>query len=95
MMSINEKMIDKVKMLAKVVGSFSGSIDSISTMLLCLMESQCLQIRAEECDEKDKQNIRLIGTKDYFHPAHTDKELKKPNAKYDGSTAFHTNDSLY
>jgi hypothetical protein len=110
-MAVNEKMIKRSDQLAKVVGTFSGSIDSMSTMLLCLMESQCLQIRAEECDEQDKQNIQLIGgktTKDYFHPAAADREQPGASAlrqsQYeagvirDTATAggvFSNNDSLY
>ena len=43
----------------------------MSTIILCLMECQCMQIRAEEQDDDDKQEIALMGQKPNL--AHSEK----------------------
>ena len=38
---------------AKINGQYE-SIQSLSTIVLCLIEAQCMQIRADEQDDDDK-----------------------------------------
>ena len=58
---MNMKLINKIEVLTKKVDDMNESIESICTIILCLMESQCMQIRAEEQDDIDKQKISLMG----------------------------------
>ena len=58
---MNSKLREGVDQLSKQVQEVSESMDSVATISLCLMESQCMQIRAEEQDNEDKQNIYLAG----------------------------------
>jgi hypothetical protein len=51
---LNIKLIERIDVLSKKVNQTMESIDSICTITLCLIESQCMQIRAEETDEQDK-----------------------------------------
>jgi hypothetical protein len=44
----NMKQLNRIDGLQKTVGDFGNGIESISTILLCLVESQSMQIRAEE-----------------------------------------------
>lgn len=37
---------------------------NVCTIVLCLIESACMQIRAEEQDDDDKMDIALMGRKD-------------------------------
>ena len=59
--SMNMKLINKIEALQKKVDELNESIESICTIILCLMESQCMQIRAEEQDDIDKLKISLMG----------------------------------
>lgn len=61
---MNLKLIERIDTLSKKVNETMQSIDSICTITLCLIESQCMQIRAEEVDEMDKAKIALMGSKD-------------------------------
>ena len=45
---MNMKLVNKIEVLTKKVDDVNESIESICTIILCLMESQCMQIRAEE-----------------------------------------------
>ena len=62
---MNERLVTKIEMLSGKVGDFQEGIESLCTVTLCLMESQCMQIRAEEQDEEDKAKIALMGQKSY------------------------------
>ena len=59
--NLNQKLIDRIEVLTKKVDDVNESIESVCTISLCLIESQCMQIRAEEQDEEDKANIALMG----------------------------------
>jgi predicted nuclease with TOPRIM domain len=59
--NMNAKLVAGVEHLSKQVQEVNESIESICTITLCLVESQCMQIRAEEQDDLDKQNIALMG----------------------------------
>lgn len=61
---MNQKLIDKIEVLTKKVDDVNESIESICTISLCLLESQCMQLRSEEQDDQDKVNIALMGQKD-------------------------------
>ena len=65
LISMNERLVGKIEMLSNKVGDFQEGIESLCTVTLCLMESQCMQIRAEEQDEEDKAKIALMGQKSY------------------------------
>ena len=54
LISMNERLVGRVDGLSQKVSDFQEGIESMSTLMLCLMESQCMQIRAEEQDEEDK-----------------------------------------
>ena len=43
---MNMKLINKIEVLTKKVDELNESIESMCTIILCLMESQCMQIRA-------------------------------------------------
>ena len=62
--NLNQKLIDRIDVLTKKVNDVNESIESICTISLCLLESQCMQIRAEEQDDEDKVKIALMGQKD-------------------------------
>ena len=57
----NIKMVKGLETLTQNVKDVNESIESICTITLCLMESQCMQIRAEEQDDEDKKKISLMG----------------------------------
>lgn len=44
--TMNMKLVNKIEVLTKKVDELNESIESICTIILCLMESQCMQIRA-------------------------------------------------
>lgn len=44
--TMNMKLVNKIEVLSKKVDELNESIESICTIILCLMESQCMQIRA-------------------------------------------------
>ena len=58
---MNQKLINGLDKLSKQVNDVNESIESICTVTLCLMESQCMQVRAEEQEDLDKLNISLMG----------------------------------
>jgi len=51
---MNQKLIERIDVLTKRVNEVTESMESVCTISLCLMESQCMQIRAEEQDDEDK-----------------------------------------
>jgi hypothetical protein len=61
---MNQKLIERIDVLTKRVNEVTESMESVCTISLCLMESQCMQIRAEEQDDEDKQKIALMGQKE-------------------------------
>ena len=46
--------MDRMDILTKKVNEVMESIESMCTISLCLMESQCMQIRSEEQEDEDK-----------------------------------------
>lgn len=42
----------------------SSSIQNMCTVILCLMEATCMQIRAEEQEDLDKQQVSLLAPGD-------------------------------
>lgn len=62
--NLNQKLIDRIDVLTKKVNDVNESIESICTISLCLLESQCMQIRAEEQDDEDKVKIALMGQRE-------------------------------
>lgn len=50
----NLKMLNRIDLFQKVVEDFKESMESLCTLVLCLVESQSMQIRAEEQEEVDK-----------------------------------------
>jgi molecular chaperone GrpE (heat shock protein) len=66
--NMNSKLVAGIEHLSKQVLEVNESIESICTITLCLVESQCMQIRAEEQDDSDKMSISLMGSKG--HDAH-------------------------
>jgi hypothetical protein len=51
---MNMKLINGIDVLSGQVNEVNESIESICTISLCLLESQCMQVRADEQDEEDK-----------------------------------------
>lgn len=49
--NMNQRLIDRIDILTKKINESNESIESICTISLCLMESQCMQIRADEQDD--------------------------------------------
>ncbi len=45
---MNIKLINRIEVLSKKVDDVNESIESVCHIILCLMESQCMQIRSEE-----------------------------------------------
>lgn len=60
---MNFKLINGIDTLSSQVAAVNESIESICTVTLCLIESQCMQIRAEEQEDSDKADISLMGGK--------------------------------
>lgn len=60
---MNAKLVAGVEHLSKQVAEVNESIESVCTICLCLIESQCMQIRSEEQDDSDKKQIALTGMK--------------------------------
>lgn len=80
---MNNKLVEGIDDLAKKVKDVNESIESICTVTLCLIENQCMQIRADEQDDIDKKNIALMGIKTKNNRGKTDilnyKQIFRPN----------------
>lgn len=61
MQNLNQKLINNMDKLSRQVNEVNESIETICTITLCLVESQCMQIRSEEQDDEDKLKIALYG----------------------------------
>jgi len=56
--------VNRIVAAEKGIESIFESMQSICTIILSLVESSCMQIRAEEQDDEDKLDISLMGRKD-------------------------------
>ena len=61
LMTMNSKLAEGIDALSRQVLGINKSIESLCTISLCLIESQCMQIRSEEQDDQDKAKISLMG----------------------------------
>ena len=64
----NHKLLNRVIGSEKSITSLFDSMHSVCTVLLCLVEQACMQIRTEEQDDEDKESIALMGRKDAPEP---------------------------
>ena len=78
--------------LTKKVNEVMESIESMCTISLCLMESQCMQIRAEEQEDEDKQKIALMGQKD---SKATKSTTQQPDHEPQLGDMFRTNENSF
>lgn len=60
---LNAKLVAGIDHLSNQVQDANESLESVCTITLCLLESQCMQIRTEEQDEADKRTISLMGVR--------------------------------
>ena len=54
LINMNERLVQKIEGMSKKVDDFQQGVESMCTVMLCLMESECMSIRAEEQDDLDK-----------------------------------------
>ena len=97
---MNQKLIDRIEVLTKKVDDVNESIESICTITLCLLESQCMQLRSEEQDDQDKVNIALMGQKEAGAPKqedlhYADKSEQFPMMQGERMKNAHFQDSLF
>ena len=64
----NHKLLNRVVISEKSITELFDSMHNICTVLLCLVEEACMQIRAEEQEDEDKESIALMGRKDAPEP---------------------------
>ena len=50
----NQKLLNRVNQTEKSIENILESMHSVCTIVLCLLETSCMQIRAEEQDDEDK-----------------------------------------
>ena len=63
MQMMNEKILVRINQNDIKVDEMLQSIYSLATISLCLIECTCMQIRAEEQANEDKEKISLMGMK--------------------------------
>lgn len=88
--NMNAKLVAGVEHLSKQVQEVNESIESICTITLCLVESQCMQIRAEEQDDIDKQNIALMGVSKSGMPS----GIQSVPESFDGTTVTNAQNEI-
>lgn len=83
----SDKQFSRIDNFEKIIEDFKEGMESLCTIILCLTESQSMQIRSEEQDDIDKKNICLLGKRDASDPKGEVKKeeiMKKINGKYPG-----------
>ena len=63
MTSSNIKLLNRLDKTEATLSNFNTDLENICTILLCIMEATCMQIRAEEQEDNDKKGISLMGSK--------------------------------
>lgn len=66
--TMNIRQLNRIDFLQKKVEEFNESIESLCTLVLCLTESQSMQLRSEEQDDYDKMDIAMIGKREKGDP---------------------------
>ena len=59
----NDDLLKLIGKAQKVSSDSVTSIENIAQIITCLLEANCMQIRAEEQDDEDKKGIALMGQK--------------------------------